>query len=151
MATPLGRAFSTAENQVSQCDEQTFGSTAECKGVGVAGTPLANSSKHVSVETDKALCKPTMVFWCNKEGQNLEPVTFENLIVHFDQDKSEELLSGGGPMLNTRKHRKVSVTKVSEKKPAIDRRVAKRISSQLLLASREASQVPCEHKSPLPK
>jgi len=29
MVTPLGSAFSTAENQVSQCDDQTFGSIAE--------------------------------------------------------------------------------------------------------------------------
>ena len=29
MATPLGMSFSTVENQVSQCDDQTFGSTAE--------------------------------------------------------------------------------------------------------------------------
>ena len=75
MATPLGLAISTAENQVSQCDDQTLGSTAEalaihsgqeptrdCKKVGIAVTPLANSSKQVSVETDKALRKPTTVF-----------------------------------------------------------------------------------------
>ena len=54
------------------------------KEVGVAGAPLANSSKQVSVKTDKALCKPTTVLWRNKEGQDLEPVTFENLVVHFD-------------------------------------------------------------------
>ena len=29
MATPLGNSFSTVENQVSQCDDQTFGSIAE--------------------------------------------------------------------------------------------------------------------------
>ena len=112
MAIPLGIDFSTDENQVSQCNEQTFGSIAEMliihsghekfkqplpggsksplhthdyKEVGVAGTPLANSSKQVSVETDKAPRKPITVFWRNKEmvsqceGQNLEPVTFENL------------------------------------------------------------------------
>ena len=88
----LGISFSTAKNQVSQCDEQTFGSTAECKEVSVAGTYLANSSKQVSVETDKALCKLTTVFWRNKEDQYLEPITFENLIIHFDQGKFEELL-----------------------------------------------------------
>ena len=54
MATPLGIAFSTAENQVSQCDEQTFGSTAECKKVSAARTPLVNSLKQVSVKADKA-------------------------------------------------------------------------------------------------
>ena len=144
MATPLGSEFSTIENQVSQCDEQTFGSTAECKEVGIGGTPLANSSKQVSVETDKALRKPTTVLWHNKEGQDLEPVTFENLVVHFDQGKFEELLSGDNLMLRTRKHRKVSMAKVSEQKPEAE-------SSQLLSASREASQVPCEPKSPLLK
>ena len=60
MATPLGSVFSTVENQV--CDEQTFRSTAECKEVGVARTPLANSSKQISVEIDKALRKSTTVF-----------------------------------------------------------------------------------------
>ena len=29
MATPLGSEFYTVENQVSQCDEQTFGSIAK--------------------------------------------------------------------------------------------------------------------------
>ena len=83
------------------------------------------------------------VFWRNKEtvsqreSQNPEPVTFKNLVIHFDQEKFEELLS-------IWKHRKVSMATVSEQKP-------KRASSQLLSASREASQVPCEPKSPLPK
>ena len=123
MATPLWSLFSTAENQVSQCDDQTCGSTAETpvihpgqekfeqllsggsespppmrkhNEVGVARAPLANSSKQVPVETGKALCKPTPVFWRNKEGQDLEPITFENLVVHFDKGKFDELLSGGG-------------------------------------------------------
>jgi len=88
MATPLGTVFSTAENQVSQCDDQTFGSIAETlvihfdqekfeqllsggsksplrvrkhREVSVARAPLANSWKQVSVETDKALCKPITV------------------------------------------------------------------------------------------
>ena len=75
------------------------------------------------METDEALYEPTTVLWRNKEaapqckGQNLQPVTFENLVVHFDQEKFEELLSGGGLMLHARKHRKVSMTKVSEQKP----------------------------------
>ena len=64
MATPLGKEFSTVENQVSQCDEQTFGSIAETpvihsgqekfkqllpggtrkyKEVSIAGASLANS------------------------------------------------------------------------------------------------------------
>ena len=90
MATSLGTEFSAVENQVSQCDEQTFGSTSEFKKAGVARAPLAKSSKQVSVETDEALCEPTIVLWRNKEAdpqcksQNLEPVTFENLVVHFD-------------------------------------------------------------------
>ena len=66
MATPLGTAFSTVENQVSQCDEQTFGSTSESKEVGVARAPLAKSSKQVFVETDKAPSEPTTVLWRNK-------------------------------------------------------------------------------------
>ena len=89
----------------------------------MARAPLAKSSKQVSVETDEALCEPTTVLWRNKEagpqckGQNLQPVTFENLVVHFDQGKFEEFLSGGGPMLHARKHRKVSMAKASEQKP----------------------------------
>ena len=68
MATPLGKIFSTVENQVSQCDEQTFGSISEFKKAGVARAPLAKTSKQVSVETDKALCEPTTVFGRNKEA-----------------------------------------------------------------------------------
>ena len=105
MATPLGNQFSTVENQVPQCDEQTFGSISKFKEAGVARAPLAKYSKQVSVETDEALCEPTTVFWHNKKkgpqckGQNFEPVTFENLVVHFDQGKFKELLSGGGSCL----------------------------------------------------
>ena len=47
MATPLGIVFSTAENQESQCDGQTFGSITE------------------------------------------------TLVIHFDQERFEQLLSGG--------------------------------------------------------
>jgi len=54
-------------------------------------------------------------------------------------------------MLHARKHRKVSMTKVSEHKAALAGQVAERPSSQLLSTSREASQVPCKPKSPLPK
>ena len=61
MATPLGTEFSTVENQVSQCDEQTFGSISEFKKGCVARAPLAKTSKQVSVETDEALCEPTTV------------------------------------------------------------------------------------------
>ena len=76
------------------------------------------------------------VFWRNKEtvpqceGQNPKP-TLENLVIHFDQGKFEELLSEGSPVLHIRKH-KVLMAKVSEQKP-------ERASSQLLSASREAS------------
>ena len=41
MATPLGIEFSTVVNQVSQCDEQTFGSISEFKKAGVARAPLS--------------------------------------------------------------------------------------------------------------
>ena len=93
MATPLGIEFSTVENQVSQCDEQTFGSISEFRKAGAARAPLAKSSRQVSAETGKALCEPTAVLWRNKEAgpqckdQNLQPVTFESLVVHFDQGK----------------------------------------------------------------
>ena len=39
------------------------------------------------------------VFFCNKEmmsqcnGQSVEPITVKNLVIHFDQEKFEELLS----------------------------------------------------------
>jgi len=57
------------------------------------------------------------VFFCNKEmmsqcnGQNVEPVTVENLVIHFDQEKFEKLLSKGSPALHARKNRRVSVAK----------------------------------------
>ena len=95
MATPLGIEFSNVENQVSQCDEQTFGSTSEFKEAGVARAPLAKSLKQVSVETDEAFYEPITVLWRNKEagpqckGQNLQHVTFENLVDHFDQGNSK--------------------------------------------------------------
>ena len=97
MATPLGKIFSTAENQVSQCDEQTFGSISEFRKVGAARASLAKSSRQVSAETDKALCEPTAVLWRNKDARpQSKSITFENLVVHFDQGKFEEVLSGGG-------------------------------------------------------
>ena len=65
MATPLGTLFSAADNQVSQCDDQTFGSIAE------------------------------------------------TLVINFDQEKFEQLLTGGSKNpLRVRKHRKVSVASV---------------------------------------
>ena len=97
------------------------------------------------------------VFWCIKEtvsqydGQNPEPVMFENLVIHFDQEKFERLLSEGSPVFHARKHRKISVAKALEQKPTLTGRIAERASSQLLSASieakhalRKASQIPCE-------
>ena len=69
MATPLGKKFSTAENQVSQCDEQTFGSNSEFRKADAARAFLAKSSRKVSAETEKVLCKPTAVIWRNKEAR----------------------------------------------------------------------------------
>ena len=95
MATPLGIEFSTAENQVSQCDEQTFGSISEFRKAGAARVSLAKSSIQVSTEIDKAPCEPTAVLWRNKEARpQSKSTTFENLVVHFDQEKFEEVLSG---------------------------------------------------------
>ena len=60
------------------------------------------------------------IFWRSKEtmpqcnDQNTEPFIVENLVIHFDQEKFEELLSGGSPVLHARKHRKISVAKVLE-------------------------------------
>ena len=59
----------------------------------------------------------TRVFFRNKEmmsqcnDQSTEPITVENLVIHFDQKKFEELLSGDGSALHTRKHRRVFVAK----------------------------------------
>jgi len=138
MATLLGIKFSTAENQVSQCDEQTFRSIFEFKEAGATRAPLAKCLKQVSTEIDKALCEPTAVLWHNKEaGPQCKPITCENLVVHFNQGKFEEVLSGGGLMLYARKHRKVSMAKVLEQKPEAE-------FCQHPSASRVAGQVPCE-------
>jgi len=78
------------------------------------------------------------VFFRNKEtisqcnGQNLETVIIENLVIHFDQEKFKELLSGGSPVLHARKHRKVSVAKTSvatEQKLALTGQATRRTSS----------------------
>ena len=63
---------------------------------------------------------------------------------HFDQGNFEEVLSGGGLMLHARKHRKVSMAKVSKQKSEAE-------SCQHHPASRVANLVPCEPKSPLSK
>ena len=90
MATPLGMKFSSAENQVSQYDEQTFGSNSEFRKAGAARASLAKSSRKVSAETDKAICEPTAVLWRNKEARPQSKFfTFENLVVHSNQGKRE--------------------------------------------------------------
>ena len=64
MTTPLEIKFNTTENEVSQCDNQTFGSIAE------------------------------------------------TLVIHFDQEKVEQFLSGGSARpLNVHKHKKISLTR----------------------------------------
>ena len=83
MATPLGIDFSTVENQVSQCDDQTFGSTSEFKKAGVARAHLAKSSKQVSVETDKALCEPTAVLRNKKARPQSKSFTFDDECINF--------------------------------------------------------------------
>ena len=68
-------------------------------------------------------------------GQNPEPIVVENLVIHFDQEKFEELLSGGSPVLHARKHRKVFVAKASvatEQKSALTMRANGQTSLQLL-------------------
>ena len=100
MATPLGIVFSSAENQVSQCDEQTFGSISEFRKAGAARSSLAKSSSKVSAETEKVLCKPAAVLWRNKETcPQPRSCTSENLVIQIDQGRFEEVLSGGGLML----------------------------------------------------
>jgi len=62
MATPLGNFFSANEKIMSQCDDETLGSTAE------------------------------------------------TLVIQFDQEKFEQLLSKGGPNpISMRKHKKILV------------------------------------------
>ena len=45
------------------------------------------------------------------QWSNVERVAVENLVIHFDQEKFEELLSRNGPVLDARKHKRVSVAK----------------------------------------
>ena len=145
MATLLGIVFSTAENQVSQCDKQTFGSNSEFGKAGEARASLAKSSRKLSAETGKVLCEPTAIFWRNEEAcPQPKSCTLENLVIQFDQERFEEVLSGGGLMLRARKHRKVSTTKVSNQKPEAE-------FCQHPTASHVASQVPYEPKHPLPR
>jgi len=96
MVTLLGSGFSTAENQVSQCDDQTLGSIVE------------------------------------------------TLVIHFNQEKFEQLLSVGSKSpLHVRKHRKVSIAKVSL---AISE---KQVSVKTNKVPYEANTASCEVKQAL--
>ena len=79
------------------------------------------------MENKMATPLETTVFFRSKEmmsqcnSQSAEPITVKNLVIHFEQEKFEELLSGDSPMLYAQKHRRVSVAKVSL---AIDQKAA---------------------------
>ena len=110
------------------------------------------------------------VFFHSKEmmsqhnGQNAEPVTVENLVIHFDQENFEELLSGGSSTLHAQKHRRVTIARAPL---AIDQKSAKPASITLVIGrtslqfssvstktkgiSHEARQVPREPKTPQSK
>jgi len=80
-----------------------------------------------------------MMSQCN--SQNPEPVIVENLVIHFDQEKFEELLSRGSPELHARKHKRVSVAKApvaTEQKIALLTRAIGQTLLQLLTVSTEA-------------
>jgi len=99
--------------------------------------------------------KKEMMSQCN--SQSAEPIAVENLVIHFDQEKFEELLSGGSPALHARKHRRVSVAKtplatnqkvaptevVSKPMPAAC--TVKGTSLQFLSVSTEAKLTSCQH------
>ena len=103
------------------------------------------------------------VFFRNKEmmsqcnSQSVEPITVENLVIHFDRAKFEELLYGGGPTLQAWKHRRVSVAKAplaTDQKAAPAEAVPKpmpaacaveRTSSQFPLILTEAKLTSCLH------
>ena len=96
------------------------------------------------------------VFFRNKEMmsqcnvQSTESVTVENLVIHFDQEKIEELLSGGSPALHARQHRNVSVAKslvATEQKSAKSSSIARaigRTSLQFPSVSTETKGISCE-------
>ena len=111
------------------------------------------------------------VFFRNKEmmsqynGQNVGPVTVENFIIHFDQEKFEEVLSGGGPALHARKHKRVFVAKTlvaTEQKTAPTETVSEPIptaravgrtslqvpsvSTKAMLTSCQRGGIPCKAK-----
>lgn len=114
----------------------------------------------------------TRVFFRNKKtmsqcnSQSAEPVTIENLVIHFDQETFEKLLSRGSLALHARKPRRVSVAKtppaadqkaipievVSKPRPATcasKQRLLQflSVSTKAKLTSCEAKQVPCEPKT----
>ena len=74
----------------------------------------------------------------------LKLLSFIEYLCNFTLSFFPIILSGGGPMLRARKHRKVSMTKVSKQEPEAE-------FCQHPSASRVANQVPCEPKSPLPR
>ena len=94
---------------------------------------------------------------CN--GQSAEPITIENLVIHFDQEKFEELLSGGGLALHAQKHRRVSVAKAplaTDQKAVPTEVVSKpmpaacfneQTSLQFPSVSTEAKLTSCQHDS----
>ena len=100
----------------------------------------------------------SIIFFRNKEmmpqcnGQNAGLVTVENLVIHFDQEKFEELLSGGNPTLHARKHRRVSIAKApvateqkSTKTISIARAIG-RTSLQFPSVSTKTEGILCEAK-----
>jgi len=95
------------------------------------------------------------VFFRNKEmmsqcnNQNVEPITVKNLVIHFDQENFEELLSGGSPVLHTQKHKRISVAKAPvaiEQKSTLLMHAIGRTSLQLPSVSTEAKGISCEAK-----
>ena len=89
-----------------------------------------------------------MMSQCN--SQNAEPVTVENLVIHFDQEKFKELLFRGSLVLHARKHRRVSVarapvaTEHKSTKPASTARAIGQTSLQSPLVSTETKGISCE-------
>jgi len=115
------------------------------------------------MENKKATQLGTRIFFHNKEmmsqcnDQSTEPITVEYLVIHFDQEKFEELLSRGDPTLHTQKYRKASVAKsipVTDQKAAPTEAMSnpmpgacpvKRALLQFPSASTEAKLTSCKH------
>jgi len=75
----------------------------------------------------------------------------ETLVIHFDQEKFKQLLSGGGTsLLHVRKHKKVSVARAplatSWEQVSVETIEA---LCEPITASREPKQAPCEPKQAL--